>query len=208
MTGKAPARLHLTDYIPGSPYPYAPLTTPQQAACLPMEEVTIAEKLKENGYITGHFGKWHLSPDKEYQAGREFDPGSQGFDVVFTSVKPEPDADPSSDAHHAVEITEHALKFIEANKDRPFFCYVSHHVVHRPLMEAPDLVAKYEAKEGSDEPELAECRVGDHDAGAQPEVEVVGKVDLPADTNLTAQLSGATHYHDGTRGEKLDLAHR
>jgi len=153
MTGKAPARLHLTDYIPGSPYPYAPLTTPQQAACLPMEEVTIAEKLKENGYITGHFGKWHLSPDKEYQAGREFDPGSQGFDVVFTSVKPEPDADPSSDAHHAVEITEHALKFIEANKDRPFFCYVSHHVVHRPLMEAPDLVAKYEAKEGSGEPE-------------------------------------------------------
>ncbi len=153
MTGKAPARLHLTDYIPGSPYPYAPLKTPQQAACLPIEEVTIAEKLKENGYTTGHFGKWHLSPDKEYQPGREFDPGSQGFDVVFTSVKPEPDADPSGDAHHAVEITEHALKFIEANKDRPFFCYVSHHVVHRPLMEAPDLVAKYEAKEGSDEPE-------------------------------------------------------
>ena len=153
MTGKAPARLHLTDYIPGSPYPYAPLITPQQAACLPMEEVTIAEKMKENGYVTGHFGKWHLSPDKNYQPGREFDPASQGFDAVFTSVKPEPETDPSSDAHHAVEITDHALKFIEANKDRPFFCYVSHHVVHRPLMEAPDLVAKYDAKEGADEPE-------------------------------------------------------
>ena len=153
MTGKAPARLHLTDYIPGSPYPYAPLTTPQQAPCLPLEEVTIAEKLKENGYITGHFGKWHLSPDKNYAPGRKYDPGSQGFDDVYTSVKPTEDADPASDAHHAVEITNRALKFIEANKDRPFFCYVSHHVVHRPLMEAPELVAKYEAKEGADEPE-------------------------------------------------------
>jgi arylsulfatase A-like enzyme len=74
MTGKHSARLHLTDYIPGSPFPYAKLITPQQAACLPLEEVTIAEKFQEKGYVTGHFGKWHLSPDKEYKPGRPFDP--------------------------------------------------------------------------------------------------------------------------------------
>jgi arylsulfatase A-like enzyme len=151
MTGKHPARLHITDYIPGSPYPYQKLITPQQAPCLPLEETTIAEKLKEKGYVTGHFGKWHLSKDKNYQPGRPFDPGSQGFDVVFTSVKPAPDADPDKDAHHAIEITERALKFIEEYKDTTFFCYVPHHVVHRPLMENAELIAKYEAKPGSDQ---------------------------------------------------------
>jgi arylsulfatase A-like enzyme len=153
MTGRHPARLHLTDYIPGSPYPYAKLTTPQQAPCLPLEEVTIAEKLKSAGYVTGHFGKWHLSTDKEYQLGRPFDPGSQGFDEVFTSVKPSEDTDPDKDAHHAVEITERSIQFLEKNKNQPFFLYVSHHVVHRPIMENAELIAKYEAKSGSDQPE-------------------------------------------------------
>jgi arylsulfatase A-like enzyme len=150
MTGKHPARWHLTDYIPGSPYPHARLTTPQQIAGLPLEAVTIAEKVKEKGYVTGHFGKWHLSKDKNYQPGRPQDPGSQGFDDIFTSVKPKPDADPDSDAHHTIEITENAIRFIEENKEKPFFCYVPYHTVHRPLMENADLIAKYENKEGAD----------------------------------------------------------
>ena len=153
MTGKNPARLHITDYIPGSPYPYQKLTTPQIALGLPLQEVTIAEVLKENGYVTGHFGKWHLNKDKNYEPGRLGDPASQGFDEVFTSVKPEPDADPGGDAHHAVEITKRSLDFIERHKDEPFFCYVPHHVVHRPLMEKEELIEKYKAKEGSDRPE-------------------------------------------------------
>jgi len=152
MTGKNPARLHITDYIPGSPYPYAKLTTPQMTLGLPLEEVTIAEVFKENGYVTGHFGKWHLNKDKNYEPGRPGDPASQGFDEVLTTVKPKPDADPAADAHHAVEITERSLDFIERHKDESFFCYVSHHVVHRPLMEKPALVAKYEQKEGAELP--------------------------------------------------------
>jgi arylsulfatase A-like enzyme len=152
MTGKHPARLHLTDYIPGSPYPFARLSTPQQIDALPPEEVTIAEKLREGGYITGHFGKWHLSPDKNYLEGRPHDPGAQGFDVVLTTVKPEDDADPEKDAHHTIEITDHALDFIEKNKDKPFFCYVAYHTVHRPLHEKADLIAKYAKKPGSDLP--------------------------------------------------------
>ncbi len=152
MTGKYPARLHLTDYIPGSPYPYAKVTTPQQAPALSMGEVTIPEMLKEQGYVTGHFGKWHLNIDKEYQSGRPGDPTSQGFDEVFTSVKPKGDDDPDKDAHHTIEITERSLKFIETNKDNPFFCYVSYHAVHRPIMESKTLVDKYKAKPDSDKP--------------------------------------------------------
>ena len=80
MTGKNPARLQITDYIPGSPYPYARLLRPAEVPGLPLEEVTIAELMKSQGYATGHFGKWHLNVDKEYVPGRPMDPESQGFD--------------------------------------------------------------------------------------------------------------------------------
>ncbi len=152
MTGKNSARLHLTNYIPGSPYPFAKLTTPVIAPGISLEETTLAELMKEKGYVTGHFGKWHLSPDKNYEAGRPQDPGSQGFDDILTTVKPPEDHDPSADAHHAIEITRRTLDFIDENKDQPFFAYVAHHVVHRPIMEKPALVAKYEAKPDSDDP--------------------------------------------------------
>ncbi len=152
MTGKYPARLHLTDYIPGAPYPYAKCTTPQQTQGLALDEVTIAELLKQNGYATGHFGKWHLNKDKNYKPGRPGDPASQGFDDVLATVKPKPDAVPDADAHHSIEITKRSLDFIERNKDNPFFCYMSFHAVHRPLMESKELVAKYEAKPNSDDP--------------------------------------------------------
>lgn len=44
LTGRAPARLHLTDYIPGNPHEDKPLVTPQQIPCLPLEETTIPDR--------------------------------------------------------------------------------------------------------------------------------------------------------------------
>ncbi|MEO1245700.1 MAG: sulfatase [Pseudomonadota bacterium] len=152
MTGKNPARLQITDYIPGSPYPYARLLRPAEIPGLPLEEVTLAELLKSHGYATGHFGKWHLNVDKNYVPGRPMDPASQGFDDILTTVKPAYEADPSADAHHAIEITQRSLEFIDQNKDRPFFLYATHHTVHRPIMEKPALIEKYAAKDGADDP--------------------------------------------------------
>lgn len=149
MTGKAPARVHVTDYIPGAPYPFARLTTPQQEPALPLEEITIPEMLKGKGYVSGHFGKWHLGIDYDYEPGRPFDPASQGFDDVFTAAKPDDDADPYADPHSVVSTTERALKFIEENRDRPFFAYVAHNVVHRPLHATPEEIAEYEHKPGA-----------------------------------------------------------
>ncbi len=153
MTGKHCARLHLTDYIPSSPFPYARLKVVKQVPALPLEEVTIPEMLKQKGYITGHFGKWHLGVDYNYQPGRPFDPESQGFDVVLTNTKPKETDDPEKDAHHTIETTTHAIKFIEDHKDVPFFCYVAYNAVHRPLMEAKALVDKYRAKPDADKPQ-------------------------------------------------------
>jgi arylsulfatase A len=152
MTGKYPARLHLTDFLKGGNPKDKKLLTPKWADWLPLEEVTIAEVLREKGYVTGHFGKWHLNKDKKYKLGRPGDPGSQGFDDVLTTQKPgnKPKSPYPDDSHCVHQITEHSLKFIEANKDKPFFCYISHNSIHRPEVEREELVAKYRAKPGAD----------------------------------------------------------
>jgi arylsulfatase A len=148
MTGKYPARLHITDYIPGAPFPYARVSTPRMERMLPLAETTIAELLKSVGYATGHFGKWHLNVDYHYAPGRPGDPASQGFDEVLANEKPEEDADPRKDPHHVEAITRRSLEFLERNAEKPFFLYVAHHVVHRPLHAMPEKVAKYAAKPG------------------------------------------------------------
>lgn len=147
MTGKYPARLHLTNYIAGHMEHQKLLPPPDWQKQLPLAEVTIAEALKQRGYATGHFGKWHLNRDKNYRLGRPGDPMSQGFDVVLTTHKPLEDAGGPlnpRDPHHVDRITEAATLFMQANRDRPFFCYVAHNAVHRPDLEQPEMTAKYE----------------------------------------------------------------
>jgi len=155
MTGKYPARLHLTDYLGGSTSRSDPknkkLVTPDWQKSLPLEEITIAEALKQAGYATGHFGKWHLNVDKKYRLGRPGDPGSQGFDDVLTTHKPGagPDSRYHEDWHHVREITERSCAFFQQNKDKPFFCYVTHNSIHTPEVEKKALVEKYETKPGA-----------------------------------------------------------
>jgi arylsulfatase A-like enzyme len=84
MTGKYPARLHFTIWSEAASvlerkdqevYKYLP---PQTIESLPLKEVTIAEKLKENGYITAHVGKWHIGDLMHF-------PETQGFDVSIAA---------------------------------------------------------------------------------------------------------------------------
>ncbi len=133
MTGKHPARLHLTNYLPGrADAPSQKLRQPRIEGQLPLAEITIAELLHNAGYATGLFGKWHLGGDG-------FSPKQQGFDTVFM---PEATSKPSTSeggkSEHA--ITEAAIKFIESNKDRPFFCYVPHNNPHIPITAKPELI--------------------------------------------------------------------
>ena len=74
LTGKTPARLHLTDFLSGLEFPHAALSPPDWTRWyLPHKEVTLAEMLKPAGYETFYFGKWHLG-------GEEHFPSTQGFD--------------------------------------------------------------------------------------------------------------------------------
>ncbi len=152
LSGKYPARLGLTDWIPGRrEFPFQTLTNAENLQQLPLEEVTLAETLKSHGYATGHFGKWHLG---ENPAG----PLQQGFDVqVPRWNKGWPKA-----GYHAPtklvglndqpgdyltdRLTDEAIKFIEQNQDKPFFLYLSHFAVHDPIQGRDDLVDKYKTK--------------------------------------------------------------
>jgi len=155
MTGKYPARVRVTDYIPGSSQWINPkLLPPDWNKGLPTSEVTIAEALNEAGYVSGHFGKWHLNVDKNYEPDRPGDPQSQGFDDVLNTWKPDEggnqNPDPKDDPHNARVITDRAIAFVEKHKGNPFFCYVSHNSIHRPEMQHPDRVAKYREKPATD----------------------------------------------------------
>lgn len=74
MTGKHPVRLQITDWIPGANPKNQKLNTPSILNQLPLQETTLAEKLKSNGYTTFFAGKWHLGDEGFY-------PENQGFTI-------------------------------------------------------------------------------------------------------------------------------
>src|SRR5215469_5049893 len=73
MTGKYPARLHLTDWIPGrKQFPTAKLLTPKFNQFLPVSDRTIAEAISPRGYRTAAIGKWHLGGEGHLPSDRGF----------------------------------------------------------------------------------------------------------------------------------------
>lgn len=158
MTGKYPARLHITNFIPGNNSDDYPLKEPECQKFLPLEEVTVAELLKEKGYRTACFGKWHLSIEKMPPESLPFNPDKQGFDESFVTYKPsgnmiQPWQEAENDAHNVDTITSLALDFLEQNKSNPFFLYVSHNTIHNPLKERAATIQKYKQMEASEKQE-------------------------------------------------------
>ncbi|MHC4171516.1 MAG: sulfatase [Planctomycetota bacterium] len=150
MTGKYPARLHVTDFIAGGAFPYEKLKQPEWQKYLPLEETTIAEVFKTAGYATASFGKWHLSIAKKPPESGPYNPDKQGFDESIITYKPKSNQDPEKDAHNVEAITKKSLEFLEKNKNKPFFLYVTHNTIHNPLLGKSKLVEKYRNKPGSD----------------------------------------------------------
>ncbi|QHI70781.1 sulfatase [Tichowtungia aerotolerans] len=137
LTGRYPARLHLTAYIPGQECPNAKLKAPQDwIKYLRLTETTYAEALRDAGFSTCHIGKWHVSP--------VFGPENHGFETVTPWMKDHSKA--GDDPWFVHKYTEAAERFIEKNKDRPFLLTLSHGTVHVPLYENEDLIDKYRKK--------------------------------------------------------------
>src|ERR1043165_4178230 len=84
LTGKYPARLHITDWIPGLPPENPKLLVPDWTKYLPHAEANLGKVFKAAGYTTASIGKWHLG-------GEEYYPDKQGFDLNIAGTdKPQP----------------------------------------------------------------------------------------------------------------------
>jgi arylsulfatase A-like enzyme len=155
---------------------------------LPAQSLTIAEMLKEAGYVTGAFGKWGLG-----STDNEGDPNSQGFDQFFgfkcqslahnyypghlwdnqEKIILKGNSGDKFEEYAPELIHQKALKFMEQNKNRPFFLYYPTTIPHAELLVPEKQLAKFRGKllpeksyKGTD-PGGTKFRMGPY--GSQPE---------------------------------------
>jgi arylsulfatase A len=137
ITGRYPRRLGI-DHV----------FFPESFTGIPSDEVTIAEALKGNGYRTAIFGKWHLGHH------RQFLPLQNGFDEYYGIPYSndmmgvaylrgnDVDSIKVNQRYITQTYTKEAVRFIDQNKDKPFFLYVTHNMPHVPIYASP----KFEGK--------------------------------------------------------------
>ncbi len=163
ITGSYPVNTGITDWIPGrqatnSGFPNDKLISLPFNLNLSLDEVTIAEVLKKNGYKTMISGKWHLGETEVYW------PENQGFDINkggFSKGSPvrnkeangyfspygNPRLTDGPDGEYLTDrLTEEAIKFVENTKDKPFYLYLSYYAVHNPMQAKEEHIKKFTAK--------------------------------------------------------------
>lgn len=165
MTGKYPARMLLTQWLPAGRWDPKKnkLREGRYISNLPLEEVTIAEAMREAGYRTAFMGKWHLGTETYYYpqhqgfdvnvAGRDYGaPGGyfypfEGSWKIPTTGQILRKSSPLSGkpGDYLVDrLAEEAESFIRAHAEQPFFLMLSHYAVHAPLQGKPGKIARYE----------------------------------------------------------------
>lgn len=113
---------------------------------LPLDRTTVAQALKQAGYATAMFGKWHLGEQGEYH------PGKRGFDEAIVSMgkhfdfATNPKTEVPEGKYLADFLTDRAVDFIRRKKKAPFFLYLPHFGVHSPHQAKPEMIAKFKAR--------------------------------------------------------------
>jgi len=140
---------------------------PGYDSAIPREAATVAEILRQNGYSTGCFGKWHLTPSWEQSPAGPFDrwPTGMGFDryygplgaeashwepAVYDQTTPVEPYVGRDDYHLTEDLADKAIEWIQRQKasapDRPFFCYFSPAAVHTPHHVWPEWIEKFKGR--------------------------------------------------------------
>jgi len=164
MTGKCPARLHMTIWYEASANPpqNRKLIPPVTQGNMPLEQVTIAEVFKAAGYFTAHVGKWHLGDARHYPQTQGFDvniggtlwgapatyfypySGSQRYGGEYRYV---PHLELGAEGEYLTDrLTDEALRVIDKVKDKPFYLNLCYHTVHTPIEGKPELVEYFKKK--------------------------------------------------------------
>lgn len=152
MTGKHPARVNITDWIPGQDPKDRILLGPQDLSALPLEELTIAEVLKENGYSTFFAGKWHLG-------GEGFLPDEQGFDInrggnhtgqpkggYYSPYDNRQLKDGEEGEYLTDRLTDESLDYLQSIEGKPFFLFLPYYTVHTPIQPSKRHLERFEDK--------------------------------------------------------------
>jgi len=165
LTGRYPARILMTNWTPDGRWnPHSPMREGRFLRDLPLEEITIAEALREAGYRNASIGKWHLGgPPFSMPEHHGFDinlggsahgaPGSYFYPYQGNWNIPTTELasrwrvfeDGAEGEYLTDRLTDEAVKFIHDHQDRPFFLYLPHYAPHTPIEAKPEMVAKYEA---------------------------------------------------------------
>ena len=170
LTGQHPARVGILDYL-----------RPNSSNALPVSQLTLPGILKRNGYNTGMVGKWHLTGYKYQDAQFEVRPKDHGFDwnigseikgvgnganfwpYVFRTQPIRWLDIPNNRMGKGEYLTDRlnleAVDFIERNKEKPFFLYLSHYAPHTILNGRSDLVDKYRKKHKPGPNERENCYI-------------------------------------------------
>lgn len=195
--------------LPNGPAP-SKVTTCKSATRLDTNYRTLAEALKEAGYATGHFGKWHLGPEP-------FSPLQQGFDVDIphTPTAGPPGGyfgwstetmKPNTPREHIEDrMTAEACAFIERHRDEPFFLNYWQFSVHSPFQAKGALIQKYRKRVDSKNPQRSPtyaAMVETFDAAVGKLLDTLDRLEI-ADRTLIVFTSdnGGNMYNkiDGTK---------
>ncbi len=152
LTGKYPARLNITDWIPGNDPRNRRLLGPRDLHQLPLEEFTLAEVLRERGYRTFFAGKWHLGD-------KGFFPEDQGFEInkgghhkgsppggYYSPYKNPKLSDGPEGEYLTDRLTDESIRFLRDHAGQPFLLYLSFYTVHTPIQACKRHLEKFQAK--------------------------------------------------------------
>lgn len=158
QTGKYPAKVEVTDWIKGRQFHTGP-TAKDRWQPLPfkhqleLEENTIADVLKKQGYKTFFAGKWHLGETEEFW------PENQGYDINkggwsrgwpqggYFSPYENPKLEDGPEGEYLPDrLADETIRFLEENSHRPFFACLSFYLVHNPLQAKDEVIEKYKEK--------------------------------------------------------------
>ena len=178
LTGQYPSRIKLTNHSgsKGATGPNYKLNPPEVAGNIPLSQTTLAEALKQAGYLTAHIGKWHLQTHSE--KGRSHYPEANGFDLNIAGHKMgqpgsyyfpyQSDQHPSTNVPDLGDgkqgdyltdvLTDKAISFIKQNKDKAFFLNLWYYTVHTPIIPDKSKIAKYQAKLAQMDPALKKAQ--------------------------------------------------
>jgi len=175
LTGRHPARLHITDWIGGNQRGILlPAEYEQQ---LPLEAVTLAEVLGQAGYVSAFIGKWHLGDDPYLpeRQGFALNIGGHGAGQPATYFYPYrsrdgrsarwdvPGLEGGTEGEYLTDrLTDEAIGFLEDRGTEPFLLYLSHYAVHTPIESKEYPTARYQAKLAARPPREGPVTVEEH----------------------------------------------